>query len=213
MKRWRIAGINFDHFHMGDLLRQVFDHPNADIVAICDEHPGRMLGARQNFGLSDAQVFTDHIACLEQTKPDLVILCPAASAHGEWVEKVAPYGVHVLMEKPFAGTLAEADSMIAAMAPTGKKLIVNWPLVWIACQQTASFRKASSVRSPASTITAAIAARSTMAPTRSTTNPPPPKKPQAGSTAPRSVAAPCSTTWAMAPPSAPGTSAAALLSR
>lgn len=137
MKPWRIAGINFDHFHMGDLLRQASEHPNAQIVAICDEQPARMVDAARNFGLSPEQVFTDYRACLEQSKPDLVILCPAASKHGEWVEKVAPFGTHIIMEKPFAGSLAEADAMVAAMKPTGKLLAVNWPLVWSACHQTA----------------------------------------------------------------------------
>jgi hypothetical protein len=37
-KTWKIAGINFDHMHMGDLLRMVHEHPNAEIAAICDEH-------------------------------------------------------------------------------------------------------------------------------------------------------------------------------
>lgn len=137
MKRWRIAGINFDHFHMGDLLRQTFEHPNAEIVGISDEQPERMEGAARNFSLSPDQVFTDYRACLEQTKPDIVVLCPAASKHGEWVDKVAPFGTHIIMEKPFAGTLAEADAMVAAMKPTGKLLSVNWPLVWMAGQQTA----------------------------------------------------------------------------
>ena len=76
-KKWRIAGINFDHFHMGDLLRQTSDHPNAEIVAICDEHPERLTEATRNFGLSSEQVFTDYRACLERTRPDIVILCPA----------------------------------------------------------------------------------------------------------------------------------------
>jgi predicted dehydrogenase len=137
MKKWRIAGINFDHFHMGDLLRQASEHPNAEIVGISDEQPERMVSAAKNFGLSADQVFTDYRACLEKTKPDLVVLCPAASRHGEWVEKVAPFGTHIIMEKPFAGTLQEADAMVAAMKPSGKLLAVNWPLVWIACQQTA----------------------------------------------------------------------------
>ena len=136
MKRYRIAGINFDHFHMGDLLRQTFEHPQAEIVGICDEQPARMAEAARNFGLSPDQVFTDHRACLEKTKPDLVVLCPAASRHGEWVEKVAPFGTHIIMEKPFAGSLAEADRMVAAMQP-GKVLAINWPLVWDAGQQTA----------------------------------------------------------------------------
>ena len=41
-KKWRFAGINFDHQHMGDLLRQVHEHPNAEIVGISDERPQRM---------------------------------------------------------------------------------------------------------------------------------------------------------------------------
>lgn len=137
MKKWRIAGINFDHFHMGDLLRQTSEHPNAEIVGISDEQPERMVSSTKNFGLSSDQVFTDYRACLEQTKPDIVVLCPAASRHGLWVKNVAPYGTHIIMEKPFAGTLAEADSMVAAMKPSGKLLAINWPLVWDAGQQTA----------------------------------------------------------------------------
>ncbi len=136
-KKWRIAGINFDHFHMGDLLRQTSEHPNAEIVGICDEQPARLVDAQRNFSLTDAQVFTDYRACMEQTKPDIVILCPAASNHGDWVAKIAPFGTHIIMEKPFAGSLAEADAMIAAMQPHGKLLTVNWPLVWDAGQQTA----------------------------------------------------------------------------
>lgn len=137
MKKWRIAGINFDHFHMGDLLRQTFECPQAELVGIADAHPERMIEAQRNFGLSDQQVFTDYRQCLEHTKPDLVILCPAASCHGEWVEKVAPFHTHILIEKPFAGSLAEADAMMAAMAGSSKELIVNWPLVWDPGQQTA----------------------------------------------------------------------------
>ncbi len=137
MKRWRIAGINFDHFHMGDLLRQAFEHPNVDLVGVADEQPGRMVDAAQRFGLGPDRVFTDYRACLEQTQPDLVLLCPAASRHGEWVAKVAPFGVHVILEKPFAASLAEADAMSATMAGTGRLLAVNWPLVWDAGQQTA----------------------------------------------------------------------------
>lgn len=135
MKRhWRIAGINFDHFHMGDLLRQVSEHPQAELVGICDRLPERMREAKQRFGLGDAQVFTDEAQCMEQCRPDIVILCPAANEHGEWVARIAPYGAHILMEKPFAGNLAQADAMIAAM-PKGSVLAVNWPLVWDAGQQ------------------------------------------------------------------------------
>jgi predicted dehydrogenase len=137
MKPWRIAGINFDHMHMGDLLRMAHEHPGAHIVGICDESPARMRSAISNFKLSDSQVFTDCRACIETTGPDLVILCPATATHAEWTEKVAPFGTHILMEKPFAATLPEADRMIAAVAKTGKTLAINWPLRWYPAHVTA----------------------------------------------------------------------------
>lgn len=129
MAKIRIAGINFDHFHMGDLLRMVHDHPDAELVGICDAQPARMVEATRNFSIPSHAVFTDVEACMEQTKPDVVILCPAAAHHAEYTQRVAKYGVHILMEKPFAATLAQADAMIAAM-PKGKLLAVNWPLRW-----------------------------------------------------------------------------------
>jgi len=127
---WRVAGINFDHFHMGDLLRMAHEHPDVEIVGICDEKPERMEEAIGNFSLSEDRVFSEVESCLERTQPDLVILCPAAARHAEWVEKVAPAGVHILMEKPFASCLFDADRMINAVEATGKQLAINWPLRW-----------------------------------------------------------------------------------
>lgn len=130
MKRWRVAGICFDHFHMGDLLRLAQDHPGVEVVGICDEQPARMTAAQKVCGLREDQIFSDPVKCLSATAPEIVILCPAAARHAEWTELVAPQGVHILMEKPFASSLAEADRMIAAMAATGKQLAINWPLRW-----------------------------------------------------------------------------------
>ena len=117
-KKWKVVGISFDHMHMGDLLRQVSEHPNAEIAGICDDNPANAESVQRvmkNFSLPSERVFSDYQQCLETTQPDIVILCPATARHGEFVEKVAPFGVNVLVEKPFAATLQEADAMIAAM--------------------------------------------------------------------------------------------------
>jgi glucose-fructose oxidoreductase len=137
MRTWKIAGIDFDHFHMGDNLRMAFEHPRAEILGLCDEQPERMRSAAENFGVPNEHLFTDYRRCLDETRPDLVLLCPATARHAEWVERVAPFGVHVLIEKPFAASLAEADRMIAAMQGSGKLLAINWPLAWYPCHVTA----------------------------------------------------------------------------
>ncbi|KAB2674071.1 MAG: Gfo/Idh/MocA family oxidoreductase [Verrucomicrobia bacterium] len=133
---WRVAGINFDHFHMGDLLRMAAEHPRVELVGIADEQPARTAEVVRKLGIPRDRVFADHRACLEKTKPDVVILCPAASRHGEWVRKVAPHGVHIMVEKPFAASLREADGMVRAM-PRDRTLMVNWPLQWVASHRKA----------------------------------------------------------------------------
>ena len=128
--KWKLAGINFDHFHMGDNLRFAHEHDNVEIVALCDERPARMETAAQNFSIPSQRIYTDVGACLAETTPDIVLLCPATAQHAEWVQRVAPAGAHIIMEKPFASSLSEADRMIAAMQIKGKQLAINWPLAW-----------------------------------------------------------------------------------
>lgn len=130
MAKWKIAGINFDHMHMGDLLRQVHEHPECEIVGICHTDRERMQSVIDKFSIPNDLVFADYQQCMTDTQPDIVILCPSTATHGEWVEKIAPYNVHILLEKPFAATLAEADAMIAAMGNTNSHFAINWPLRW-----------------------------------------------------------------------------------
>lgn len=93
---WRVAGINFDHSHMGDLLRMTHEHPDAEIVGICHTESDRMTTVIENIAIPPARVFSDYRECLEKTQPDIVILCPSTASHADWVLKVAPYDVHVL---------------------------------------------------------------------------------------------------------------------
>ncbi len=137
MKRWKLVGINFDHMHMGDLLRQVHEHPEAEIAGVCDEDPARMEQIIGNFDIPRERVFTDYRACLEQLEADIAILCPSTAEHADWVERVAPYGTHILVEKPFAATLEQADRMIKAVEATGKTMVINWPLAWYPPHNTA----------------------------------------------------------------------------
>ena len=134
---WRIAGISFDHVHMPDLLRMVDGTPNAELVGIYDDQRERMEPISRELSIPDDRIFTDYRALHESTKPDLVILCAATAKHGDWAERIAPYGAHLFVEKPFAASLAEADRIVDAMEATGCELAVNWPQRWNAPYVTA----------------------------------------------------------------------------
>jgi predicted dehydrogenase len=137
MTRFRVVGISFDHMHMGDLLRLVHDHPQAEIAGIFDPDSARMTRAIETFTIPPERVFTDFDTCMQTAKPDLAILCAATADHARYTERLAGYGCHVFVEKPFAASVADARAMIAAMRPTGKLLAINWPLAWVASHVTA----------------------------------------------------------------------------
>lgn len=130
MAKSRVVGISFEHMHMGDLLREAHEHPNAEIVGVCDPDATRMADAIAQFAISPERVFADVGSCIRAAKPDLAILCPATARHAEMVEQVAGLGVDILLEKPFAASLADADRMLAAIAKSGTRLAINWPLRW-----------------------------------------------------------------------------------
>lgn len=136
MARTRIVGISFDHMHMGDLLRMVQEHPGAELVGIFDPNRAAMQRAIDALGIPGGKVFTGFDACMG-TGPDLAILCAATADHARYTQRLAAYGVHVFVEKPFAASSDDARAMIAAMAPTGRRLAINWPLRWVASHVTA----------------------------------------------------------------------------
>ena len=131
---FRIVGISFDHMHMGDLLRLVQANSQAELVGIFDPDPSRMARDVAALGIPDTHVFTDFDACMA-TRPDLAILCSAPADHASYTERLAAHDCHVLVEKPFAASAAEARRMIAAMRD--KVLAINWPLVWVPAHVTA----------------------------------------------------------------------------
>lgn len=137
MAKHQIVGISFAHMHMGDLLRMVDAHPNAEIAGIYDPNPARMADAIQGFDIPPERVFTDFDQCMAAGPYDMAILCAATADHADYTERLAPHGVHVFVEKPFAGSVDDARRMIAAMGGTGKQLAINWPLRWVESHVTA----------------------------------------------------------------------------
>lgn len=134
MTAWRIAAVNFDQMHMNQNAEWVDAHPDAELVALCDENPSQSTGSMERAatacGITDERMYADLEACLDATNPDIVVMGPANADHAAYTERVAPYHVHVIVEKPFADTLANADNMIETMEKAGKELAVNWPSTW-----------------------------------------------------------------------------------
>ena len=70
-------------------------------------------------------VFATAAELLDRTKPELVVVATPPEQHFGAVRQALEAGCHVLCEKPFTTTLAEADELIALAKARARQVVVN----------------------------------------------------------------------------------------
>lgn len=90
-----------------------------ELVAVADIKPSRAEHFAQEYG---ATAYTDHHALLARDDIDLVSICVPSGLHAQIALDAMQAGKHVLVEKPIAITLEDADRMIAMSEATGRTL-------------------------------------------------------------------------------------------
>src|SRR3954471_4472000 len=93
--------------------------PGARLVAVCRSDPARAEETAAQFGVP---CLADYTNLLAREDVDAVCICTPSGLHGEQTVAAARAGKHVLVEKPIALTLADADAMIAACEQAGVRL-------------------------------------------------------------------------------------------
>jgi predicted dehydrogenase len=97
--------------------------PEVEIVAVADPNDDGHAAAAKRLGAPRA--FADYRKLLDETKPDIVSICPRwLDRHFEMAVAAAERGIHIYMEKPMCRTLDEADRMVAACGKHNVKLAI-----------------------------------------------------------------------------------------
>ncbi len=94
----------------------------AELVAVCDTNEARLA----EFAVDGVKGFT-HIEDLLQTDVDVVCICTPSGLHPQLTIQAAEAKKHVVVEKPMALTLEDADQMIEACKSNGVKMAVVHP--------------------------------------------------------------------------------------
>ena len=86
---------------------------NLNIVALCDVEESKMDTTIQNFKLSDeTKKYVDYKEMLQNEKPELVAICTESGKHGQIALDCIDAGTNLIIEKPIALSLEEADLII-----------------------------------------------------------------------------------------------------
>lgn len=95
--------------------------PQTRVVAVADPDEEGRSKAKDRTGAATA--YADYREMLDREKPDIVSICPRHTDQRlPMVTAAARAGCHMYLEKPFAGTLIEADSMVEAIRTAGTKV-------------------------------------------------------------------------------------------
>lgn len=88
-----------------------------DIVAICDLRPENMDDKMIKFRLPETvKEYTDYRKMLEEQSPELVAIATESGKHAQIALECINHGCNLIIEKPIALSMADADSIIAKAA-------------------------------------------------------------------------------------------------
>ena len=100
-------------------LAEAGRHTPLAVVAVFDPSPARVAALKRWF--PDAAAFSEFEE-LHAVRPDLAIVASPPRFHAEQVNALLAAGAHVLCEKPMAGTVEQAESMVG-MAHAANRLL------------------------------------------------------------------------------------------
>ena len=95
--------------------------PEAEVVAVYARNPDKAKAFAEKHHIE--KWYSDVDAIINESGCEIVDICLPNYLHADACIKAAKAGKHIIIEKPLAVTLEEADAMIDACKKAGVKLI------------------------------------------------------------------------------------------
>jgi predicted dehydrogenase len=128
-KPLKVAVIGLTHTHVHWILGRPADD-KVQIVGIVESNKDLAQRYTKQHGLSMDLVYATTEELIQRAKPDAVLAFGTIYDHLEIVEKFAPLGIHVMVEKPLAVSVAHAKEMEALAKKHGIQLLTNYETSW-----------------------------------------------------------------------------------
>lgn len=132
-----VAGLNHDHVY---LIMNSYEKGEVNIIGIA-ETDSQLIGRfKSRYKLPDSLFNPNLKWLLQRRKPDVVLAYNAIADHLQVVEAAAPLGIAVMVEKPLATTVKDAERMAALARQHKIQLLTNYETTWYPSNQEAYAR-------------------------------------------------------------------------
>ncbi len=127
-----VAGLNHDHAY--GLMNQ-YKNGEVIILGIAEPNDELVEWYKKNYNLPDSIFYKTVAEMLEHTKPDAVLAYNAIVDHLSVVEACAPKGISVMVEKPLATTVAQAERIAMLAKKYNIQVLTNYETTWYPSNQ------------------------------------------------------------------------------
>ncbi len=124
----RVGFVGLRHGHSWRQLAEVTEIKEAEFVGVAESIEGLVQEARKV--QPDAHFESDYREFVRSRKPEIVWAFVENNRHLEMVEFLAPLGIHVIFEKPLAGTYSDAVRIQELARKHGIEVMTNYQMAW-----------------------------------------------------------------------------------
>ena len=125
MAKARIGIIGTGWWATDTHIPALLDHPQAELVALCDSDEGRLHAAAARYEVD--HTYTDVAQMLAATPLDGVVIVSSNASHYAAAKACLEANLHVMLEKPMTLFAADAKALVELARQRGKELIVGYP--------------------------------------------------------------------------------------
>jgi predicted dehydrogenase len=127
-----IAGLNHDHVY---LIMSSYRKAEVNIVGIAENNPELVNRFKTRYKIPDSIFYNNLTDLLRSKKPDVVLAYNAISDHLAVVEAAAPLGIPVMVEKPLAVSVKQAERIAALASQYKIQVLTNYETTWYPSNQ------------------------------------------------------------------------------
>ena len=122
-----VAGLAHDHVH--GILNQ-YKKGEVIIVGIAESDRQLIQRYKKDYQLPDTIFYPDLTSLLEHINPDVVLAYTPISEHIDVVEICAPKKISVMVEKPLATTVKDAERIVVLARQYHIQVLTNYETTW-----------------------------------------------------------------------------------
>ncbi|HET6252789.1 MAG TPA: Gfo/Idh/MocA family oxidoreductase [Puia sp.] len=122
-----VAGLTHDHVH--NIMHQ-FKNGQVIIAGIAESDPQLIARYKKTYQLPDSLFYNSLSDLIDHTHPDAVLAYNAIAEHLGVVETCAPRRISVMVEKPLATTVRDADRIAALARQYHIHVLTNYETTW-----------------------------------------------------------------------------------